>query len=303
LNYSTADWVLFLDDDVVPDEKLLDAYLGATIRYPDGKVFVGCTDLPIAHNRWTEMLRTCNVGYFYGIASKMVHPSWGVTANLMVRGSRFNPTIQFKGIYPKTGGGEDIDFVYQFKSYYPSCGLRTTVAVPEAKVQHPWWNKGNMCYSQITGWATGDSLCITEWPEKTFLACPNWIEHSLFLILPAAVYTKRPLAGLVAAASVVTAEHLIKAYGFFLDAGRVCGPNSSWLRRATVALGAGTVLSAQECTRTICLLRRLTPYALCRRVDWFDGQMPTIKLDIQFNSFFRFVLNSGICWLSSYYVR
>jgi len=40
-NYSTADWVLFLDDDVIPDHCILDAYIGAIRRYPDGKVFVG----------------------------------------------------------------------------------------------------------------------------------------------------------------------------------------------------------------------------------------------------------------------
>eukprot|EP00551_Chaetoceros_affinis_P012567 CAMPEP_0203682834 /NCGR_PEP_ID=MMETSP0090-20130426/47203_1 /ASSEMBLY_ACC=CAM_ASM_001088 /TAXON_ID=426623 /ORGANISM="Chaetoceros affinis, Strain CCMP159" /LENGTH=845 /DNA_ID=CAMNT_0050551951 /DNA_START=88 /DNA_END=2622 /DNA_ORIENTATION=+ len=152
-NYTTADWVLFLDDDVIPDSNILDAYAGAIKRYPAAKVFVGMTELPHACTLWTEMLRACNVGYFYGIAKQMVHPSWGVTANLMVRGSRHNPRIQFKNIYPKTGGGEDIDFVYQFKEWYQSSGRLVTVGVPEAKVQHPWWNKGNSCYKQIMGWA------------------------------------------------------------------------------------------------------------------------------------------------------
>lgn len=112
----------------------------------------------------------------------------------MVRGSRYNPTIQFKDVYPKTGGGEDNDFVYQYKAYYPSLGRRTTVAVPEAIVKHPWWNKGNVCYGLIIGWAKGGSLCITEWPEKTFLTFPNWIEHVCFLILPLSIYSRRPLA-------------------------------------------------------------------------------------------------------------
>ena len=38
LNYSTADWVLFLDDDVLPEPHLLDAYAGAVIRHPNAKV-------------------------------------------------------------------------------------------------------------------------------------------------------------------------------------------------------------------------------------------------------------------------
>jgi glycosyltransferase involved in cell wall biosynthesis/LPS sulfotransferase NodH len=103
-NYSTADWVLFIDDDVTPEQHILDAYLGAIMRYPDAKVFVGNTELPPSQNLWTEMLRTCNIMFFYGVSKHMVHPPWGVTANLMVKGARHNPTIQFHLDFPKTGG-------------------------------------------------------------------------------------------------------------------------------------------------------------------------------------------------------
>ena len=73
-NYSTADWCIFLDDDIVPSKHLLDAYIGSIHRYPHAEVFVGCTHLPEANNLWTKMLKTCNVGYFYGIAETMVNP-------------------------------------------------------------------------------------------------------------------------------------------------------------------------------------------------------------------------------------
>lgn len=208
-NYSTADWVLFLDDDVIPDENILDAYAGALRRYPDAKVFVGQTELP-ASNMWTAMLQTCNVGYFYGIAKQMIHPSWGVTANLMVRGSRYNHTIQFKNIFPKTGGGEDIDLVYQFKEWYSLLGRRVTVGVPEAKVQHPRWNNGDPCYRQITGWAWGDSMCITEWSKKTFMAFSNWIETVTFVLVPLTLYTGKVAAGLTASLSIILMEHAMK---------------------------------------------------------------------------------------------
>ena len=69
-NHSTADWVLFLDDDVLPEDNIIDAYIGAIQRYPEGKVFVGQTELPDPCNLWTDMLKTCNVGYFYSIAKK-----------------------------------------------------------------------------------------------------------------------------------------------------------------------------------------------------------------------------------------
>ena len=37
---------VLLDDDVVPDSALLDAYLGAIARYPKAKILVGLTRLP-----------------------------------------------------------------------------------------------------------------------------------------------------------------------------------------------------------------------------------------------------------------
>ena len=294
-NYTTADWVLFLDDDVIPDPDILDAYVGAIKRYPEAKVFVGLTELPEFCNAWTKMLRVCNVGYFYGIAKRMVHPSWGVTANLMVRGSRYNSTIQFKSIYPKTGGGEDIDFVYQFKKWYSALGRLVTVGVPEAKVYHPWWNKGNLCYRQIMGWAWGDSLCITEWRHKTFFAFPNWIEHTLFLLPFMSLYTGKYFAGLQAGIVVVSLEHAMKAYTFLSEAKELC-KNEGLLHTVLVSLGAGSVLSSQEITRAVAIVVRKSHFSLCRRVDWFDGDEPRIKLDIQLTSAIRFGVNLGLTW-------
>lgn len=79
-NYSVADWVLFLDDDVIPDVNILDAYVGAIQRYPEAKVLTGMTVLPESENMWTDMLRACNVGYFYGISRMMRHPRKSLVA-------------------------------------------------------------------------------------------------------------------------------------------------------------------------------------------------------------------------------
>ncbi|CAJ1940641.1 unnamed protein product [Cylindrotheca closterium] len=293
-NFTTADWVLFLDDDVIPEPNILDAYAGAIKRYPEGKVFVGLTNLPEACNLWTQMLCTCNVGYFYGIAKETVRPSWGVTANLMVRGARCNHTIQFKQIFPKTGGGEDIDFVYQYKKWHHDWKTPITVGVPEAVVSHPWWNSGQTCYSQIMGWAWGDSICITEWPEKTFLVFPNWIELIVCLLPIISVCSGQYAAGIHAALGVFVLEHLLKGWKYFDDAKSVCEETS--LRTCLVALGAGSVLSSQEVTRTIALIRRQSFFSFSRRVDWFDGSKPNIQLDIQLGSIVRFGLFVAVIW-------
>ena len=88
-------------------------------------------------------------------------------------------------------------------------------------------------------------------------------------------------------------EHLVKTARYLPSALKECNGNSIF-HTLFVALGAGTVLSAQEITRVNALLRRFSLYSICRRVDWFDGQEPRIKMDIQFGSIIRFALNVGI---------
>lgn len=163
-------------------------------------------------------------------------------------------------------------------------------------MKHPWWNASKPCYGQITGWAWGDSLCILEWPSKTFLTFPNWVEHTSFVILPLAMYTKKPIAGLAVGGAIILLEHLIKMVRYLPAAIREC-QGKGLLRSVFVALGAGSVLSAQEVTRVQALVRRCSLYSLCRRVDWFDGQEPRIKLDIQFGSVIRFGVNVGLTFL------
>jgi glycosyltransferase involved in cell wall biosynthesis len=293
-NYSTADWVLFLDDDVIPSRHILDAYVGGIRRYPEAKVFVGLTELPTATNTWTKMLRTCNIMFFYGIAEHMTHPPWGVTANLMVRGSRFNHTIQFKHSYPKTGGGEDIDFIFQFKRWraYKKLKDRLVVSVPGAKALHPWWRGGKVCYSQINGWAWGDSLCLTEWPDKTFRTLPNWVEMIAFLVVPFYVFRRDWQALLVTSLAIAGAEHLLLTFKYYPYAARHV---KGWIgKKLWVAFGAGTVLSSQEITRVAAHIRRGHLHCLGLRMDWNDGQNPRVKLDVQLNSVIRTALYVGI---------
>jgi len=289
-HYSTADWALFIDDDVVPDEHLLDAYLGALRRYPRSKVYVGNTELPVATNTWTKMLRTCNIMFFFGISKHVTFPPWGVTANLMVRGSRHNHTIQFKSMYPKTGGGEDIDLCFQFKQWYQkSLNDPIIVGVPGATASHPWWNDGNSCYRQINGWAWGDSLCISEWPEKCFWAFPNWIEF-ITLVIPAyyMIMQTSYRSLLTAAFLVFVAEHAFLAGKYYSSACRHV--RKSFWAKLYVAVGAGTILSFQEATRLVAHFYRGHFHCICRRVDWNDGQDPMVKLDVQLTSAVRFAM-------------
>ena len=282
-NYSSADWILFLDDDVIPDGHILDAYIGAIKRCPEAKVMVGLTIMPPSINFWTKCLETSNVMYFYGIAKQLTHPPWGVTANVLFRGSRHHHTVQFKHIYPKTGGGEDIDFIFQIKERN-GWSRRTVVAVPGAKALHPWWNHGNVCYKQIIGWAWGDSICLTEWGSRTFYAFPNWIEF----IVPAIIFCTFSKqfsfwSTSKAIALIICVDHCSKAYYFFNRSrdGLIWSPS--------IALVASSVISCQEATRLVALIRRCTLSSYCRRMDWFDRQAQLQIMDMQIRSFFLFL--------------
>eukprot|EP00198_Chlamydomonas_reinhardtii_P006894 XP_001696230.1 predicted protein [Chlamydomonas reinhardtii] len=107
-------WVL-LDDDVVPGPGLVEAYVRAAARNKQALGFVGPTRLPAAGSAWAHAVHMSDVAFFWGApASGLVgrRPDgtvwlpWCVTANMAVRNThhRFDPR------FPRTGGGEDIDF-------------------------------------------------------------------------------------------------------------------------------------------------------------------------------------------------
>ena len=111
--------------------------------------------------------------------------------------------------------------------------------------------------------------------------------------MPLVIYSQKPIAGLVVGGTVIVFEHLVKAARYLPASKRECKGKGFW-RKLFVAFGAGSVLSAQEVTRVQAALHRFSLYSLCRRVDWFDGQEPRIRLDIQFGSMIRFVFNIGL---------
>jgi hypothetical protein len=144
--------VVLLDDDVVPQTGLLDAYLAAMDREPGASAYVGLTQLPPPATWVQRAVVASRLCYFYGIADRTSRPPWGVTANICVRG-RTNNSVAFDPRFPRTGGGEDVDFCIRLQSR----GYGPMVAVPAARVTHPFWTDP---LSQVWGWASGDVLCL-----------------------------------------------------------------------------------------------------------------------------------------------
>ena len=266
LDETTATYVLFLDDDVVPDAAILDAYIGATLRHPAADVFVGATQLPNPVGLWTHAVTATQLAYFYNVASHTRRPPWGVTANLCVR--RVLPGgvhLRFDTAFPRTGGGEDVDFCWQ----HSATSGKAPVAVPGARVAHPWWNGGRPCLGHIVGWTAGETLLPDLWPDKTFRVCPTWCE-GLLVVIVVALALAPWWAAVQAAGAVVAAEVVFSTFAYYEHTRTSLGVP---YRLGASTLGA-LITAAQQAARMGQHLRRGRVHNLCRRVDWFDGHRP-----------------------------
>jgi hypothetical protein len=153
----------------------------------------------------------------------------------MVKGSRCSHTVHFKGIYPETGGGEDIDFIFQMKELYG--GDEIVVGVLGARAAHPWWRGGNVCFKQIMGWwaNAGDSICLTEWPPNTFLDFPHWIECIMLSVFALPFLSCGIGAQMQCLLVVASLDHLWRIWLFYPSAS--CSGSNKLHRSVVAALG------------------------------------------------------------------
>ncbi|KAF5361462.1 hypothetical protein D9758_006181 [Tetrapyrgos nigripes] len=175
---SSAEWILFLDDDVMPNSDILvqaEKVIGAC---PNAAGFVGRSLFPPADNIFTTAVHLADVLYFWDIANKISYDvPWGVTANLIV--PRRKDDIYFDPIFPKTGGGEDIDFCRKKRDYSLSLGGEGFRAAPEVIVTHPWWNEGKRSYWRFHMWSIGDGTLVKRYPEHCY---QQWIPNGAEMV-------------------------------------------------------------------------------------------------------------------------
>ena len=257
LAQSFGEHVIFLDDDVIPCEGLLDEYLSAIVRFPNAAGFVGSTILPKPQSLLEHAICACHISYFYDIAMKTKTPPWGVTANICVSKLATNHCIWFDNRFPKSGGGEDVDFCLRLKK------RGALVSVPTAKVLHPFWKRP---LAQIAGWASGDVLCLESQPGSTFRAPPNWIEFIAFMLLVGYFSWRRLLV--VEALVVVGVEFVMLSLSFIPET----TPALPWYKR-TIAGALGTIPPMlQDSVRLFSKLRRVQIGELLLLFNWMDGE-------------------------------
>lgn len=176
LESGCGDYVLFIDDDVIPAPDILSHYMDATRSHPGVAGYVGPTLFPDPINSFTRGIRASDFLTFFEISKTgRTCVPWGTTSNLLIPRKNIGD-IRFSRIFPKHGGGEDIDFCLNIVE---SAQERFRI-IPEAYVRHGWWGGGRRSYRRFFRWAFGDSRITKIHPKTRFRDFPNMFEMLLF---------------------------------------------------------------------------------------------------------------------------
>lgn len=228
----SGQWLLLLDDDIVPQNNLLEAYAAAIGRRPDAIGFVGITDFPAPVNAVTTAIDIS--GYLGHFRMPRYKPDmrWAPTANLMLNRSKLHPAL-FDASLKKSG--EDIEFLVRNSLQYNEPYL----SVPDAQVTHPWWGNGAVQTERLFRYGEGAVEMMRKPVIKpyTYRDFTNTSETLLLLLLllPFALAYGWAWWVFAGAAAVVLAEFLVNwfkgyktggtaspAVAFFLMWGKNC---------------------------------------------------------------------------------
>ena len=279
---SAADWVHFLDDDIIPEQDLLLKAEDVIRAHPRAAGFVGNTFFPLAETVFTTAVHLAGVTYFWDIANKIESDlPWGVTANLLAR-RNINDSVEFDLIYPKTGGGEDIDFCRKKRSASLARQGEGFFPAPLVKVTHPWWGGGKRSYWRFYNWSVGDGALVKKFPEYTYIDfAPNSAELLLLCGISGAlaVFTTQwdmLLASVKAALMVLVVNIVHDCYRHLVQ-----HPQRNINLHSTIKgfywilaiIESSFIRMFSEMGRTRGMLARREYSCLGRRFDWFTGRV------------------------------
>lgn len=284
IDAALSDWILFLDDDIYPEPDLLQVY-AKSIEEKGGEVpgFVGITRLPETVSSFTKGIVASDILTFFDLAEHRDNMPWGVTANLLIRRDAIG-NHRFKSIFPKSGGGEDIDFCLEIVNSFG----KNFSTEPNAVVHHPWWNNSFRTYRRFFRWAYGDSNLPALHPKHRWRNLPNTAELltlCLLSVIPFSImYESSPKLMILFISGVVLGE-------FF----------SEWIRLILVksitnpitAIESSCVRFSNDLGRITAVLQSMRLWRLTERFDyaatgewiWGERRLALLKLTCQ-TSFF-----------------
>ncbi len=170
-----GDWILFLDDDIIVPNNLLQVYATAIETDPSEIGFIGLINFPQPATNFTKAIKASGSMDIFSIASRRSSFAWGATANIMIK-RRAIGAIKFSTAYPKPGGGEDVDFFLKIRKQN---GFQNFKTLAEAAVQHPWWNGEQVDFKRPFRYGKGNSHLGFQNPEYTYYDFPNTPETLL----------------------------------------------------------------------------------------------------------------------------
>jgi len=173
-----GEYLLLLDDDIIPDDRLLFSYATAIDQNPDAMGFAGVTFFPKPFNAVTEALHISGTTHHFSLPSSQSSMKWTPTANVLLKRSAFNNDWFDESLMY---GGEDI-VLLAARSIESNKEL---MAVPNAVVYHPWWNNGATQLKRMYRYGRGaaDILANLVLRRYTWLDFTNTSETILLIVL------------------------------------------------------------------------------------------------------------------------
>ncbi|KAK2462169.1 hypothetical protein APHAL10511_005801 [Amanita phalloides] len=297
MDESAAEWNIFLDDDVLPNQDLLVEAEKAIREHPTAAGFVGNSLFPQSQSIFTTAVRIAGVTFFWDIATKIKEDvPWGVTANLIARRNVLDG-IRFNTSYPKTGGGEDIEFCRRKRDFFFTNvdNGKGFVGAPSVIVTRPWWNNGARSYRRFYMWSYGDGALVKRYPDLSYWDyCFNSTEllllsTALLLVLPFVLPLRTSttlVLGMIVSITMANIIHDCYRH-LWRDAERHRDMNTSLkgLKWVIAVLESTAIRMASEMGRVHGMVAR-SEYGMIggRRFDWFarrwgDGPINEERMD------------------------
>ena len=179
INAGRGNWILFLDDDIVAGRNLLEIYVEAIKQHSDETGFLGSIQFPEPAKNFTKAIKASGSMDIFSVAERTQSFAWGATANTMVRRSAISE-IRFSQLYPKAGGGEDVDFFLKVRKKNHYKNFRS---LPAAIVYHPWWKHENIDFGRSFRYGKGNSYLGELNPDYTYYDFLNTPETLLIAVL------------------------------------------------------------------------------------------------------------------------
>ena len=301
IDESSAEFTLFLDDDVRPEANLMDVYCESLKKYINDTTVQGIVGMVKFPRRTDLSLKHAGVlmsylTFMFEISSNPTYkePAWGVTANLLVR----RTTVRFDMDYAKTGGGEDVDFCLRLHQLRASSRL---VACPDAVVHHEFWDGSFLDLStHFFSWAIGDSALFTRFPCHCYRSWPNAAETSILVIIPwflhcgismssIAAFSKL-LLYFVAGDTIVDMCHIDR---FRHKCDLLVYSRPLWFCIVAHIL-ANSYVIILETGRLYGHARRFQFLNLCRRFDWHCGRLSNSRSNFRQTELMKFVVFAAL---------